>query len=105
MASGRLRCRRCPRDFITTQSTWMARSRAIRAAAYFGGTWWPSAVEVPEAGADYYLPQDVPHGQVREIWHHSSVTLITYTTTCNTAEGRTRAAGYGSVRPISSSMT
>ena len=42
--------------------------------AYFGGSKWASAVEVPEAGADYYLPQDVPHGQVREIWYHSGVT-------------------------------
>ncbi|HUX44749.1 MAG TPA: alpha/beta hydrolase-fold protein [Terracidiphilus sp.] len=42
--------------------------------AYFGGSKWASAVEVPEAGADYYLPQDVPHGQVREIWYHSNVT-------------------------------
>src|SRR5664279_5293006 len=22
----------------------------------------------------YYLPQDVPHGQVREVWYHSGVT-------------------------------
>src|SRR5947209_13450886 len=42
--------------------------------AYFGGSKWASAVEVPEAGATYYLPQDVPHGQVREIWYHSRVT-------------------------------
>jgi enterochelin esterase family protein len=42
--------------------------------AYFGGSKWASAVEVPEAGVNYYLPQDVPHGQVREIWYHSSVT-------------------------------
>jgi enterochelin esterase family protein len=42
--------------------------------AYFGGSKWTSAVEVPEAGADYYLIKDVPHGQVREIWYHSSVT-------------------------------
>ncbi|WP_348265352.1 alpha/beta hydrolase-fold protein [Telmatobacter sp. DSM 110680] len=42
--------------------------------AYFGGSKWASAVEVPEAGADYYLPQNVPHGQVREVWYHSSVT-------------------------------
>lgn len=42
--------------------------------AYFGGSKWASAVEVPEPGADYYLPQDVPHGQVREVWYHSSVT-------------------------------
>ena len=82
--------------------------------AYFGGSKWASAVEVPEAGADYYLPKDVPHGQVREIWYHSerdgdvaarrlSTCRLTMTlqrhairfTTCNTAEGRTRAAGYG----------
>jgi enterochelin esterase family protein len=42
--------------------------------AFFGGSKWASAVEVPEAGADYYLPKDVPHGQVREIWYHSGVT-------------------------------
>jgi enterochelin esterase family protein len=42
--------------------------------AYFGGSKWASAVEVPEAGTDYYLPKDVPHGQVREIWYHSGVT-------------------------------
>lgn len=42
--------------------------------AYFGGGKWASAVEVPEAGADYYLPEDVPHGQVREVWYRSPVT-------------------------------
>jgi enterochelin esterase-like enzyme len=29
---------------------------------------------VPESGATYYLPQDVPHGQAREVWYHSKVT-------------------------------
>jgi enterochelin esterase family protein len=42
--------------------------------AYFGGSKWASAIEVPEAAATYYLPQDVPHGQVREVWYHSKVT-------------------------------
>ena len=42
--------------------------------AYFGGSKWASAVEVPEAGVDSYQPKDVPHGQVREIWYHSGVT-------------------------------
>lgn len=42
--------------------------------AYFGGSKWASAVEVPEAGVDYYLPKEVPHGQVRQFWYHSSVT-------------------------------
>jgi enterochelin esterase family protein len=41
---------------------------------YFGGSKWASAVEVPEAGADYYLPKYVPHGQVRQVWYNSSVT-------------------------------
>jgi enterochelin esterase-like enzyme len=42
--------------------------------AYFGGSKWASAVEVPEAGVDYYQPKEVPHGQVREVWYHSGVT-------------------------------
>jgi len=42
--------------------------------AFFGGSKDASAIEVPEAGATYYLPQDVPHGQVREVWYHSGVT-------------------------------
>jgi enterochelin esterase family protein len=42
--------------------------------AFFGGSRYVSAVEVPEAGSTWYLPQNVPHGQVREVWYHSSVT-------------------------------
>ena len=42
--------------------------------SFYGGSKDASAVEVPEAGATYYLPQDVPHGQIREVWYHSSVT-------------------------------
>jgi enterochelin esterase-like enzyme len=33
-----------------------------------------SGVEIPEKGVDYYLPRDVPHGQVRTVWYRSSVT-------------------------------
>ncbi|HEY3283831.1 MAG TPA: alpha/beta hydrolase-fold protein [Armatimonadota bacterium] len=33
-----------------------------------------SGIEVPEAGVDYYLPKDVPHGDVRERWYHSGTT-------------------------------
>ena len=43
-------------------------------SAYFGGNRWASAVEVPEAGSTYYSIQDVPHGQVREVWYFSKVT-------------------------------
>jgi enterochelin esterase-like enzyme len=42
--------------------------------AFFGGGKHASAVEVPEAGADYYAINDVPHGQVREVWYHSKPT-------------------------------
>ena len=42
--------------------------------AFFGGGKYASAVEVPEPGSTYYLPEDVPHGQVREIWYNSKVT-------------------------------
>ena len=42
--------------------------------AFFGGSKHASAVEVPEAGADYYAIRAVPHGQVREVWYDSKVT-------------------------------
>ena len=40
----------------------------------FGGGKYTSMVEVPEPGSTYYSIQDVPHGQVREVWYHSKVT-------------------------------
>jgi enterochelin esterase-like enzyme len=42
--------------------------------AFFGGSKYASAVEVPEAGSDYYSIKNVPHGQVREVWYNSKVT-------------------------------
>jgi enterochelin esterase family protein len=42
--------------------------------AFFGGGKHASMVEVPEPGSTYYLIQDVPHGQVREVWYDSKVT-------------------------------
>ncbi len=42
--------------------------------AYFGGSRYVSAVEVPEPGSTYYSIQDVPHGQVRDIWYQSKIT-------------------------------
>jgi len=42
--------------------------------AFFGGGRPASAVEVPEPGSSYYLAQDVPHGEVREVWYNSKVT-------------------------------
>jgi enterochelin esterase family protein len=42
--------------------------------SFFGGGKDASGIEIPEAGSTYYLPQDVPHGDVREIWYFSKVT-------------------------------
>ncbi len=42
--------------------------------AYFGSSKPASAVEIPEPGSTYYSIQNVPHGQVREVWYHSKVT-------------------------------
>jgi enterochelin esterase-like enzyme len=42
--------------------------------AFFGGGRPASAVEVPESGSTYYSAQDVPHGEVREVWYNSKVT-------------------------------
>jgi enterochelin esterase family protein len=41
---------------------------------YFGVSKDFSGIEIPERGVDYYLPKDVPHGQVRTLWYRSSVT-------------------------------
>lgn len=42
---------------------------------FFGSGWDNSAVEIPEGpGVDYYLPKDVPHGQVCQRWYFSKVT-------------------------------
>ena len=42
--------------------------------SFYGGGRDASAIEIPEAGINFYSIQPVPHGQVREIWYHSSVT-------------------------------
>ena len=42
---------------------------------FFGSGWENSGIEVPEAAdVDYYLPKDVPHGQVSQRWYYSKVT-------------------------------
>ncbi len=42
--------------------------------AFFGGSRYTSAIEIPEPGSTYYSIQNVPHGQVREVWYESKVT-------------------------------
>lgn len=42
---------------------------------FFGSGWENSGIEIPEtADVDYYLPKDVPHGQVSQRWYYSKVT-------------------------------
>ena len=41
---------------------------------FFGEGGDMSGIEIPEAGTDFYQIRNVPHGQVRECWYHSSVT-------------------------------
>ena len=41
---------------------------------YYGTGNDSSAIEIPEAGVDYYLEQNVPHGDVRIRLYHSKVT-------------------------------
>jgi len=42
--------------------------------AFFGGSRYTSMVEIPEPGSTYYSIQDVPQGQVRDVWYQSKVT-------------------------------
>src|SRR5947199_2048631 len=41
---------------------------------FYGTGKQTSGIEVPEKGVDYYLPKDVPHGEVRERWYFSKTT-------------------------------
>ncbi len=51
-----------------------AETSDLNTHAFFGGGKDVSGVEVPEPGSTYYSIQDVPHGQVREVWYNSMVT-------------------------------
>ena len=42
--------------------------------SFYGAGKQASGIEIPEKGVDYYLPKDVPHGEVRERWYHSKTT-------------------------------
>jgi enterochelin esterase family protein len=42
--------------------------------AFYGGNRYVSAVEIPEPGSTYYSIQNVPQGQVRDVWYESKVT-------------------------------
>ena len=42
--------------------------------SYYGTGKNMSGIEIPEKGVDFYLPKDVPHGEVRERWYRSKTT-------------------------------
>ncbi|MDZ7346380.1 MAG: alpha/beta hydrolase-fold protein [candidate division KSB1 bacterium] len=41
---------------------------------FFGMGRWASGIEIPEKDGAYSLPQDVPHGQIRQIRYYSKIT-------------------------------
>ena len=42
--------------------------------SFYGVSKQSSGIEIPEKGVDFYLPKDVPHGEIRERWYHSATT-------------------------------
>jgi enterochelin esterase-like enzyme len=41
---------------------------------FYGMGRMASGIEIPEEGVDFYLPRDVPHGQIRQIRYYSNIT-------------------------------
>jgi len=41
---------------------------------FYGMGRMASGIDIPEKGIDYYLPKDVPHGEIRQIRYYSSIT-------------------------------
>ena len=41
---------------------------------FFGSFFWSSGIEIPEAGVDYYLEKNVPHGEIRIEKYDSKLT-------------------------------
>ena len=63
--------------------------------AFYGGSRDASMIEIPEAGSTYYSAENVPHGEVREVWYHSDVTgtwrhALVYTPPGYDAQTKTR---------------
>lgn len=42
--------------------------------SFYGMGRMASAIEIPEAGVDFYDARDVPHGEIREQWYHAKST-------------------------------
>jgi hypothetical protein len=60
---------------------------------YFGYGKETSGIEVPEAGADFYSIQNVPHGEVRAKWYLSKTTGAIRCSFCSMARERMKRAG------------
>lgn len=63
--------------------------------AFYGTGKMTSGIEVTEKGVDYYLPKNVPHGEVRERWYFSKTTqawrrIFVYTPPAYDADRETR---------------
>jgi enterochelin esterase-like enzyme len=43
---------------------------------FFGWNRDSSGIEIPEKGADFYEPRDVPHGELRTRWYYSKITAM-----------------------------
>jgi enterochelin esterase-like enzyme len=41
---------------------------------FYGMGRMASGIDIPERGIDFYLPKDVPHGQIRQIRYYSNIT-------------------------------
>jgi enterochelin esterase-like enzyme len=41
---------------------------------FYGTGKQTSGIEIPEKGVDFYLPKNVPHGEVRERWYYAQTT-------------------------------
>lgn len=41
---------------------------------FYGCGKMSSGIEIPEKGVDYYLPKNVPHGEIREQYYYSQIT-------------------------------
>jgi enterochelin esterase-like enzyme len=62
---------------------------------FYGTGKMTSGIEVPEKGVDYYMPKNVPHGEVRERWYFSKTTqawrrIFVYTPPAYDADRETR---------------
>ena len=66
--------RRCRGSITTGCSSTACEVNDPASQTFYGTGKDASGIEIPEKGVDYYLPKDVPHGEVRERWYFSKTT-------------------------------